>query len=365
MAEIKTFDYECDWVDYFDSYLKNELREEIDKQNLIKANIIESNQDLETFLKRNPRIQRIPSKEEFFHNLRINFEGLVYYFYLNNRNPRFWTVHNIEKQKRIQKIIEDLTGNSYLQDKIYLSHNTMDNYQDHFNTSSLGFTLKFEQLFTLNGGRSAFIDELEDFNDIGFTLKLWPKRRKSIKFFINRFREINCPINYDSLNFVFEDETQDVLVKEDLYYDGSFTIHRGKKFREHIKFINGVKEDYNNKMNLVEEKRINFRDMKGGLFIIRFDKKIEPRNFVSLLNKNSKHFKVDAYFMYKESNFEMYNCIDIHTGGQFYLQVFPNRININLDENSCGNIIFRLFTNLQRYFSISVRLYVDGEEMNL
>ncbi len=56
MSEQQIFEYESDWTDYFNGVLKNEVREEIDNRNLIKANIIESNQTLDSFLKRNFRL---------------------------------------------------------------------------------------------------------------------------------------------------------------------------------------------------------------------------------------------------------------------------------------------------------------------
>jgi len=370
MSVKTTFDYESDWVEYFESVLKNEIREDIDNRYKIKANIIETNQSLDSFLKRNETIKRIASKEPFFHNLRIKLDGNEYFFYLNNSDPRFWVIHNIEEQSKIQKIIEKLTTESYLQDKIYLSHETMNGYQNELKATSSGFTLNFDQLFSSVDGPSVFTEEIEEFDDIGFTLQLWPKKKKSINYFIDQFRKIKMPINYRSLNFIFEDETQDVLIKEDLFYDGSLTIHRGKEFRIHLKFINKIRQKYKSVMNEVEERRTDWVNMKGSIFTIEFDKTIDPQKFIEVLNKKSisnspNPFKINAFFMYSEDAFTMYNCIDTHSGGKFYLQVFPDKLNINLEKNSCGNIIFRLFTNLQRYFSISTKLKVDETEYKI
>lgn len=65
ISEQLIFEYESDWVEYFNSVLKNEIREDIGNQNSIKASIIESNQTLNDFLKRHKEIELKPSKELF------------------------------------------------------------------------------------------------------------------------------------------------------------------------------------------------------------------------------------------------------------------------------------------------------------
>jgi len=370
MLKQDIFEYEIDWINYFDSILKNEIRQEIENPNKIKATIIESNQSLDDFLKRNPSIKRIPSKEDYFHNLIINYKNKSYSFYLNNSDKRFWIIHNIEKKTEIQNIIYKLTSENYLQDKIYLPHKTLEKYQEIFNASSFGFTLNFEQLFTSNTQKHVFLDSLSDFEDISFTLQLWPKRKSSIKFFLDKFRNINCPINFKSLNFVFEDENNEILVKEDLFYDGKITIHRGKNLREHLKFVNNIREDYRNKIEKIELNRTDLNNFKGNFFVFKLNKMINPNNFVDILNQKSidstpNPFRINAFFMYKDDDFYTYNCIDLHTGGTFYMQVSPSEIILNLNKNSCGNIILRFLTNLQRYFSISVKLEINDEEWNI
>jgi len=50
---------------------------------------------------------------------------------------------------------------------------------------------------------------------------------------------------------------------------------------------------------------------------------------------------------------------------KFYLQITPNGMYINLDKKSCGNVIFRLYTNLQRWFSINIKLFLDDSEFHI
>lgn len=365
MSSNEIFEYESDWVETFNAILKNEIRDELDNLNSIKANIVESNQSLDSFIKLNPSMELIPSKEPFFHNIKIRKDRENVFFYINNENQRFWVVHNIEKQKVISDIIREFTSNTYQQDNIYLSNDTMEAHQKKFNASSLGLTLNFEQAFNEDKDNPVFCETIENFDEIAYTLQLWPKQPKSIKFFLSKFREIECPINYRSLNYIFkDDESQEVLIKEDLHSDGSFTIHRGKEIKQHLKFVKSVKEKYSKSMEEVEEKRFNWEQSRGELFTFKLNKEINPRNFIKVVNQN-KEFKINAFFMYKEEQSDLFNCIDTHTGGKFYMQLNPKEIHIFLESDSCGNIIFRFSQNLHRFFSVSTLLTVDDERLEI
>ncbi|MBN1969894.1 MAG: hypothetical protein JW870_11045 [Candidatus Delongbacteria bacterium] len=368
MSELY-FEYLSDWANNFEAILKNEIREEIQNQNKIKANIVESNQSFDNFLKRNSdmKIAEI-SKEDFFKNVIWNVKGKnkpeILYFDISN--PRFWIVHNISASDEIKERMDKILSSSYLQDSIYLSHRKIEHLQQESGASSLGFRLEFNQLF-IDENNSAIRSELKDFEQIGFSMHLWPKRKKSVSFFLEKLNEIECPVNYRSLNFVFEDENS-VLVKEDLFQNGSVTIHRGSDFKRHLKFMDQIREKYSIDMHYIEDYRFDWINMKGSLFFIEFDKEIEPPVFIDSINnpkKNDESFKINAFYMYQDNQNYFYSCIDLHTGVKFYLQVNPKGMYINLGKQSCGNIVFRLFTNLQRWFSIKIKLYIDGIQFDI
>jgi len=190
MTDVQEFEYLSDWANYFDAVLKNEIREEIKNQNKIKVNIVESNQSLDSFLKRNPDMTMSDkSKEDFFKNILWNVDGKIEYLYFDISDPRFWIVHNLSASSEIKTRMEDILNNNFLQDSIYLSHNKIDSLQKEAGASSLGFKLNFNQLF-ITENNSAFKSDLKDFDEIGFTMHLWPKRKKSVNFFIEKLREI-------------------------------------------------------------------------------------------------------------------------------------------------------------------------------
>ncbi len=365
METSQTFEYKSDWVQFFESYLKNEYKDEETTKNKIKAHIVESNYDsIEKFSKNIKEIKLIPSKENNFFNIKIKGVGKKpHYLYLDISNSRFWVIHNIEPQKIIKTKIEEIFCNSYLQDKIYIPNQIMEEYRKKENTDSLGISLKFKQLFIEESEESEQrplkIENIEELID--YSLRLWHKKSITMDFFLNNFKKMGLPINYNSLNYVFFDDFGDTLIKEDLYYDGRFTINRGKDFKFHLKFVDTIKDRYNSLMEKIEENRFDWENCRGNLFIIHFPKELNPQNVYVIIKKNHSIFKIFILFLLKKDDYYFYDCVDEHTGGTFTLQIFKDKMYINLKPDSCGNIILRIFSNLQKYLSPNTTLEIDNE----
>jgi hypothetical protein len=184
-----------------------------------------------------------------------------------------------------------------------------------------------------------------------------------MEFFFKQFEKIGFPINLNYLNYEFIDESNGVIMKENFYHNGRFTIEKGQDFHKHLEFIELIRKDYNSKIDIIEDYRIDWEKTKGELFVIQLNLKIDPTRIYNVLRTNRKKFKIYIFELYKEHNYNLYNCIDEHTGGKFTLQIFNDKIYINLDKNSCGNLVLRLFSKLQRYFSPNINLEIDNQEI--
>ncbi len=366
------FDYKCDWVNYFSQILKKEIYVSDAK---IKGSIVESNQKnidnliktLESDMdKSKETIELIGSKESNFYNIRIKDSAGTYLFYVDTSNPRFWIVHNIEKSEISNKMSKKIS-NSYLQDSTYFTDRNLWKYLElEDNVKSKGFTMQYDQRFS-NDDENAIIESTkEGFTYYGITLKIWEKRENSIGKLIENLNKINFPLNYTTLNYsFFEDGISDTIsMKEELSFDGNFTIIKGNDMRRHLNFIKKVRDDYSDKMEKLEANRIDWKECKSGLYEICWNDelKIDPKLFVQFINKSVAIFKINAFFIRSDGNYCLYNCVDTHTGGPFFLQVFPNKLVINLGKRECGNIILRMYVNLKRYFSPSCILLVDDDK---
>lgn len=358
----KIFNYKSDWFQFFDSVLKNEPEEEKYSRIKIKANIVESNfSSFNQFAeKHKKKIEVIPAKEDDFFNVKIKHVDNVYHLYVDTINPRFWLIHNIEYQKDIDPLIKELFHNSYLQDKIYIPNRMMENYWKNYSKNSLGVSLTFEQLLNEESSNKNFSNMEREINN--YTLRLWPKRPNTMENFIEKFREIDLPINYKYLNYVFKNEAGEILMKENIYRDGKFTINKGSDFRKHIDFIEKIKEDYNELIKKIEKHRLNWRKGEGNLFVIKYNRSVNPNSIYKILKNNQNIFKILIFPLYKEENFHLFDCMDLHTAGRFKLQIFKDKMYINLNADSCGNLILRLFSNLEAHLSPDLQLKIDNQE---
>lgn len=53
------------------------------------------------------------------------------------------------------------------------------------------------------------------------------------------------------------------------------------------------------------------------------------------------------------------NAVDLHVGQPLRLEISPNRVRVLLGENTCGNTLARLLTNLQQHLDARVLIYAE------
>jgi len=59
---------------------------------------------------------------------------------------------------------------------------------------------------------------------------------------------------------------------------------------------------------------------------------------------------------------KLVNVYDLHIGGVFDVQVFPDMFVFYINKEVCGNTILRFYSNLQHNFSNSFTIENDNEE---
>jgi hypothetical protein len=362
--EKKIFQYESDWFQDFEAFINKEKKTSEDRIS-IKANIIESNQSINDIVKRfSDKISIVPGKESFFHNIIYRDVNENYYLYLNtqSRDSRFWIIHNIQKQEDIQNKIDEIFNQSYLQDKIYLSNQTMESYRSKYADYSLGMSLKFDS--KINNENISLENTKNLLANSGISLRCWTQNKDTISKIINGFNQINLPVNFNYINCVFEDEDKQITVKENLYFDGRITIEKGRLLGDHVKFIKKIRNDYQEQLGKIEEYRPNWEKFSGDLFEIHYQNHINPISLINQINENYNIYKIYAFYMYKSLDSYEYHCIDGHTGGKFYLTVCDDMILVNLNKTSCGNIILRLLSNLQKTYEPNIELTVNNENFS-
>ena len=161
----------------------------------------------------------------------------------------------------------------------------------------------------------------------------------------------------------FKDEDQNPILKEEFTYTGGFTVNSGSDFERHIKFNQDILSDYEKKMETVESYRMNFTKNQGKLIKINLNEDVNRDAFVTRLNEKQNKFRFYFTKLYAENNYNYYRVADLHNGDHLYAQIYDNCIYLNLHKNCCGNNVFRLYTELQKFFCPAIELEIDGTKM--
>jgi len=110
---------------------------------------------------------------------------------------------------------------------------------------------------------------------------------------------------------------------------------------------------------------MNIKEGKGKLIKIDLNEKIDRVNFIERINQHQKEFRLFFTKLYDEDNYEYYRVADLHNGDHFYAQVFDDCLFLNLHKLCCGNNVFRIYSNLQKHFSPSIHLEIDGKTVKI
>ena len=116
-------------------------------------------------------------------------------------------------------------------------------------------------------------------------------------------------------------------------------------------------------MNQIEEQRMSFEEMSGGLkingspFELKFSKELDVEKLAEKIISSTKPFRLWGVIHDQTNNFLRVSGVDTHTGDNFSLDLMPEYARLYLPEKACGNLVFRLYTNIQHYLDPGVIIF--------
>jgi hypothetical protein len=94
----------------------------------------------------------------------------------------------------------------------------------------------------------------------------------------------------------------------------------------------------------------------GDVALIEFPERVDPQLLVEGLFTTKEPFRLWAVpKQIAEEEWEA-NAVDLHVGQPLRLEISPYRVRLLLDEDTCGNTLARMLTNLQRHLDARSRL---------
>ncbi|UTH02092.1 hypothetical protein KFV05_10450 [Macrococcoides canis] len=360
--------------DYMDDVLKKNyvtfLKDRKNENPLIKTYIFENhtikdstnktNQVLETlnFLK-NDKKESFKIKESEDVDMVILENNNAQYFF-DISNTRFWKMHSLDYAKNTDKL-QNILLKQMNMDSIWLPSSFMYSTKDKVgDLYSLGISFKdiLEEESTSNIER--FLNESNDLN-----LQLSKKMADPIiSSLLNE--NFQKELAFNSIGLLTNDD--DDFIVDTIKYHGKFTA-RGNSFSMHIHNVNNVLDDYINKIvQLEKELPLKYVENKlyGNYAYIKLSKQVDIFKFIDLLCDGKKPFRLFGTPI-ASGNIITINAIDTHVGN------FAKKLNININtktnelmvellENSCGNSIARLITNINLFVDASATLMVGDNK---
>ncbi len=346
VLENKKFDFE-------NSFLKTHLVE----------NDIPKNEDVNFYFKNNfsfkqgtevisPDIKKT-NDDELFH---LHYKNL-FDLYIDISNGRIWNLYTLGKSDLIQKLINRITLSPYF-DNIWLYHEFLTNFQSQGIQRGLGLDFDYRKFENDEEKSPVFKMQLSGGN--------WSQKVLDALYNIEGLKE-HITLSKIKLK-TFNPSDSSLFVLEDIKYNGKISV-RGSDINQHLITLLSIRKSYLGILEKIEKNyRFGWKNNNGSLslegFPVYFVKEGSEMDLELICTKmfNGSHpFKLLGNPIDIQGG-KYIQVYDIHIGGVFNLQLYPDMFILYLNENVCGNTILRFFTNLQHSFSNSFKMLNDNEE---
>ena len=342
---------------------EEEKDEEINIDKKPKSFIIESNLGKSIlFHKEIPlQINLINTKDDSLKLLTLKSEKLNANYYLDINDKRFWILHSIDSSNVAGNLIHKfVTLNHSNLDFPWLSSNSLEKASQL--GKETGFSLRFNNKFITESDEN-YEDKLQK-----ISMRFWGGQSLNVINNLRKDSNINQGISLSTIGLKYR--TDMGFVKSNISFNAKFVAMKGDSIDTYFNLVNRVKEKYKCFLNILEknyrlgyeEKEKGFK-LSGGYTLIKFEKEIENmKSFIEVLTSCSTPFRLWGVWTKLEKNYYKIKGIDLHTNHKINLEITPNWMRIFLPKESCGNVISRLFTNLQHYFDSQIELWGNDDE---
>ncbi len=328
-------------------------------QNLLKSYVIESNLDsitaLPKFEKSDIKISK--TRDDTLFLLEYKKEEKKGEFFVDTINPRFWVFHTVSKSDFTDAFINKLVTQTING----LDHPWLDTQfleaigeREQFR----GFSLRYKDEF--------MEDKEEETAPVGYlSMRLWGYTAPKVLKALRSNDELKHSIALSGVGIKRILNGNEEFIIEDITYQGKFT-GRGTSIDGHFFVINRIVGEYASKIEAIEKNAIEYERTDSGYrfngqpITIILDKEIEDLDsFLKDFFSSTQPFRLWGARKRLDKNFYRVNSIDLHTGHKLNMEVTPEWIRIYLPKGSCGNTIYRLFTNVQQYSIASILFWIS------
>jgi hypothetical protein len=321
---------------------------EEDKSLKPKTYLIESNSSLKNIAGNG--FELVPSEDNTLWNLvGHSYSSMPFFMYLDTLDPRYWVMHSVFYARESDAVIDSLVSkNETRLDYSWLSSDTLQNLG--MERVATGFGISYSDIFTSGDEKSAL------------AARVWGKEIPSVLAGLRNISHIKNQISLSSIAIKYI--TSAGHVNEDIFRHGKITAKGGDSVDNHLNLIASVKDYYSGLIRDVEKNYVikydysdHYCTLQGSYSVIAFSQHATNlTRFAEVITSGSEPFRIWGVWRSIGENHIKIKGIDKHTNTPVELELMPDEMRVILGEGACGNIVMRLFTNIQASFDSNCTL---------
>lgn len=283
-------------------------------------------------------------------------KGNAVQFYLDLSDERFLLLHTNFHSDDTHYLVRRLIQSDKNEfDSAWLSTSMLKGIAGGTGNRDEGYRVDYEDIFQPVGE-----EDINPRNDV--RLDISGTLSKNFLKVIKQDETVQRTMGYERIRIARGASSHGVL--DDVSYDGRFRVVRGKSVEDHMILVDSVKADYARQVQEVEEQRIfgtreksdGSLTIEGHAFDFAFSRPVEDwGKFLPRMFDAKWPFRLWGIKTKIDKDFYRVLGVDMHTGHPLDIEITDGLIRVYLPKDSCGNVVLRLFANLQRFFDSTMQ----------
>jgi len=356
------------FMDFLGDLVTETVEEEVEAETIeetrgrpreLKTYIMESNNGAKIQNVTSLIASQLPTDLPEVSILRLEYAGRSAMFYMDAIDTRFLVLYTNDLADVTDVLYNRLvqsTSNKF--DKIWLPTEMLDTISHLSGNIFRGFGLMFDDLFIPEEREEQPIHEL--------TMSVTGSSSAEALEALNQREKLRRSLSRSMIRVRRGNTTS--FVTDELRFTGRLITKSGASVDDHVSLVETTRTTYRNLIEKVEKnsigtKRVEGRtQVEGQAFELTLERQIEDLDlFADRLLTPDLPFRLWGLRNEVSKDARHIVAVDLHTGDPLDLEITPSLIRVYIHQESCGNTLLRLYTNLQHAFDSAIRF--NGEKI--
>ena len=295
--------------------------------------------------------RQIPTNLPKISILELKYKSQFTHFYVDTTDPRFFVLYSNDLADLTDLHYDRLvssTANKF--DKTWFPTETLDQIVHLHGNKFRGFGLAFTDRFSTEEDQT--LQEL--------TMDVAGSISEEALEALNERKNLRSSLSYSKIRALRGD--REAFVIDDIRYDGRLITKSGDSVDDHVSLVESTKKIYRNLVEKIEKNSIGTKKVEdrtlieGQAFDFVLQREIDNLDtFLDYFLNPVRDFRLWGLRNKISKNRRQIVAVDLHTGDPFDLEITRSLIRVYLPKGTCGNVVLRMYVNLQHTFDSTIR----------